>query len=168
MAKALGYPLLCMDDVKERLADAIGAESIPFADELGDAAVHEVIHTARELLDHGQSVIVEGFFQSDRYSADFEHLTRLADSLLVHLLADDAVLKDRYERRALREVRHWIHADRAKLPFLTPELPAHLAERLHLDIPQLIIDTTHSPVDVSATASLILRELEPHLSEKSA
>lgn len=157
-----------MDDVKERLADAIGADSMQFADELGDAAVKEVIETARELLENGQSVIVEGFFQSDRYSADFERLTTLANSVLVHLLADDSVLKDRYQQRALREVRHWIHRDRENLPFLQPELPAYMAKRLRLEIPQLIIDTTHSPVDVSATASLILRELEPLFSEKSA
>lgn len=168
MADALGYPLLCMDDVKERLADAIGPAASEYTDLLGDAAVRAVIETAQELLEHGQSVIVEGFFQSDRYSADFAPLTAVADSVLVHLRADDAVLKDRYEQRALEEVRHWIHGDRQNLPSMTPELPAYMAKRLHLDIPQLIIDTTQQPVDVSATVSLILRELQPQLSELSA
>lgn len=157
-----------MDDVKERLADAIGASAANFADALGDAAVREVIDTARELLEHGTSVVVEGFFQSDRYSAEFANLTTLADSVLVHLYADDSVLKSRYEDRALEDVRHWIHGDREKLPSLTPELPTYMAERLNLNIPQLIIDTTRHPVNVPATVSLIWRELHPHLSEQSA
>lgn len=157
-----------MDDVKERLADAIGAGAIDFAESLGDAAVRETMDIARELLEHGVSVIVEGFFQSDRYSPEFASLTALADSVLVHLYADDSVLKTRYENRALEDVRHWIHDDREKLPYLTPELPTYMAERLTLDIPQLIIDTTHHPVDVPATVSLIWRELQPHFSEQSA
>lgn len=157
-----------MDDAKERLADAIGQDAATFADDLGDAAVREVIDTAQELLEHRTSVIVEGFFQSDRYSAEFSGITALANSVLIHLYADDSVLKDRYEQRALKEARHWIHADREKLPFLKPELPAYMAERLDLHIPTLIIDTSLQPVDVPGTVSLIWRELHPHVSEKSA
>lgn len=168
LADALGFPLLCMDDAKERLADAIGAGAAEFADALGDAAVQEVINTARELLEHSASVVVEGFFQSDRYSGEFSSLTALASAVLVHLHAEDSVLKSRYEQRALQEERHWIHADREKLPFLKPELPTYMAQRLQLDIPTLIIDTTSRPVDVDAAVRLIWRELHPHLSERSA
>lgn len=157
-----------MDAVKEILADAIGPRATEFSDALGEAAVREIIDTARELLEHGQSVIVEGFFQSDRYSADFAALTGLADTVLVHLRAADAVLKDRYEKRALEEVRHWIHGDREKLPTLQPELPSYMAERLRLDVPQLIVDTTHSAIDIVATVSQIRHELEPRLSEQPA
>lgn len=157
-----------MDDVKERLADAIGPDAMNFADVLGETAVREVLDTASGLLKHGTSVIVEGFFQSDRYSREFASLTSISNSVLVHLYADDSVLRNRYELRALQEVRHWIHGDREHLAHLTPELPRYMAERLHLEIPQLIIDTTHHPMDIPATVSLIWRELHPHISEQSA
>lgn len=166
IASALGYPLLCMDSIKERLADAIGPASAQFADTLGKAAVYELIADASELLHQGIPVIVEGFFLSEKYSENFARLASLADSVLVHLLADDAVLKDRYEQRALRDTRHWIHRDRENLPHLQTALPPHMAERLHLDVPNLIINTTHRSVDIPATASLILRELQPVRAEQ--
>lgn len=157
-----------MDDVKENLADTIGPGAVAFADALGNAAVHEIIASAQELLEQGRDVIVEGFFQSSLYSRDFAQLTFMANSVLLHLHADDSALKHRYEQRTLREVRHWIHGDRDKLPSLTPELPTYTAERLHLDVPQLIIDTSQRPVDISATAGLIMRELRPQFTEQSA
>ena len=154
--------------MKERLADAIGRDAMTFADALGDAAVLETIAIAHELLLRGQSVIVEGFFQSDRYSADFEPITTIANSVLVHLHAEDSVLKERYEKRALRGVRHWIHDDLQKLPNLQPRLPAHMAEPLDLKIPQLIIDTTHRMVDIPGTVILIRTELQLQALEQSA
>lgn len=157
-----------MDDVKERLADAIGPDALAIADQLGDAAVKQVTTVTHELLTHGMSVVVEGFFQSDRYSHDFAVLTHLADSVHVHLRADDSILKHRYEQRALQDARHWIHGDREKLGTLKPELPEYMAEPLHLGIPQLVIDTTHHSVDIPATVSLILHTLQSRLPEISA
>lgn len=113
-------------------------------------------------------MILEGFFQSDRYSNHFSRLTNISNSVLVHMFADDAVLKSRYESRTLQDVRHWIHGDRENLPSLTPDLPAYMAELLDLDIPQVIIDTSQQAVDVSATARLILRKLSSEPSEQLA
>lgn len=167
LANALGYPLLCMDDVKELMAEAIGPSASEFADELGDAAVRHLIASASELLHNGVNVIVEGFFQSDRYSSEFTHLTAISNTILIHLLADDAVLKHRYEQRAINGVRHWIHGDQEKLGTLQPELPAYMAERLHLQVPQLVVDTTHEPMNIEATAQLIQQSLQSHVSGKS-
>lgn len=144
-----------MDTVKEQMADAIGPGAVALAEQLGDAAVRQVLASARELLAAGMDVIVEGFFQSDRYSAAFVELTSHADSVLVHLMAEDSVLKHRYEVRAFSGVRHWIHGDTDKLPTLQPELPVYMASRLQLDVPQIIIDTTNRGMDVAATAQLI-------------
>lgn len=157
-----------MDDVKEQLADAIGPGATAIADELGDAAVRHLLACARELLAHGISVIVEGFFQSDRYSSDFAKLADRADSVLVHLLAEDAVLKRRYESRALRGERHWIHGDEEKLPTLSPNLPPHMAERLRLDIPLIVIDTSEEQVDIAATVALIRQSRNLHMHEQTA
>lgn len=152
-----------MDVVKEQLADAIGPSASVIADELGEAAVRQLISTAQELLSHGIDVIVEGFFQSDRYSKDFAELAQHADSLLIHLSADDSVLKHRYETRALAGDRHWIHGDIKKLPTLTPELPEHMAARLHLDIPTIVIDTSSHPLDIVSTLAFIRESTNAHL-----
>lgn len=144
-----------MDAVKERIADAIGPKATALADDLGNAAVKHVLTQARGILDAGIDVIVEGFFQSNRYSAHFADVTTVANAVLIHFRADDAVLKARYENRAISGERHWIHGDIEKLGSLSPELPQHMAEPLQLDIPQIVIDTTRHSVDIDATLQLI-------------
>lgn len=158
LAEALGYPLFCMDEIKEHLADAIGPDSGNFADLLGVAAVNETLFIANELLTQNVSIVVEGFFQSDRYSNAFSELATQSKMVLVHIRADDATLKHRYERRALARERHWIHDDLGNLPGLKPELPEFMARQLELDIPRIVIDTTFGPIDVAEVAFMI-REL---------
>lgn len=160
LARAIGYPLLCMDEVKERLADAIGPDALAIADALGDAAVLQIIAFARELLTHDVPVIVEGFFQSDRYSEDLAAIAPLSNAVLIHLKASDAELKARYENRALAESRHWIHGDLAKLGTLTPELPEFLAKPLQLDVAKFTIDTTDKQLDIPALAAHICTMLQ--------
>lgn len=155
LARAIGYPLLCMDEVKECLADAIGPRALAIADELGEAAVRQIFAFARELLTHGVPVIIEGFFQSDRYSADLADITSLANTVLIHLKASDAELKARYESRALTDGRHWIHGDLAKLGTLKPELPEFMAKPLQLNVARITIDTTNKQLDISALAEQI-------------
>lgn len=157
-----------MDAVKERIADAIGPEATALSDDLGDAAIKQLLTLARELLEAGTDVIVEGFFQSNRYSPDFAELTTMADAVLLHFLADDAVLKNRYENRALAGERHWIHGDTEKLGSLSPELPPYMAERLQLTIPQIVIDTTNHSVDIDSTVQLIRQSRGLPLLERSA
>lgn len=155
LAREIGYPLLCMDEIKEGLADIIGPAAAEMNEILGEAAVAQIITIAGELLRAGQPVVIEGFFQSDRYSESIDNLAAGANAVLVHIRADDAVLKHRYEHRALQSERHWVHGDRAKLGSLTPELPAYMAEPLHLNVPTLEIDTSHAALDVSALAKRI-------------
>lgn len=141
--------------MKERLADAIGPDARAIVSDFDDAAVQVLTTTAAELLRNGRDVIVEGFFQSDRYSETLASLTSRADSVLIHLLASDAELKHRYETRALEGQRHWIHGDTEKIGTLLPELPEYMAKMLNLTIPQIIVDTTERPLDINAIVQLI-------------
>lgn len=50
LAQGLGMPLFFMDEIKERLADALGESSAAYADELGEAAIIHLVAIARELL----------------------------------------------------------------------------------------------------------------------
>ena len=159
MAREIGYPLLCMDEIKESLADNIGPAAAEMNEVLGEAAVAQILAVAGELLRAGQSVVIEGFFQSDRYSESIGELAAEANAVLVHIRADDAVLKHRYEHRALQSERHWVHGDREKLGSLKPELPAYMAEPLHLKLPTIMIDTSHNALDVPGLAQRIRETL---------
>jgi predicted kinase len=156
LAQALGIPLFSIDATKERLADAIGERALAFADELGDAALRQVLQSARELLAAGEDVIIEGFMRHGPSEPLLAPLVKIAGSVLVHLYADDLELKHRYEMRAVQPERHWIHGDIARLGTLTPELPAHLAAPLDPGISRIFVDTTAVPLPVTEVAKLVL------------
>jgi predicted kinase len=155
LAQALEMPLFSIDDTKERLADAIGKRALAFADEMGNAAMQQVLQAARELLAAGTDVMIEGFMRHGPSEPLLLPLMEMAESVLVHLYAADLILKQRYEARAVLPERHWIHGDIARLGTLTPELPAHLAAPLDPGVSRIFIDTTAAPLPVDEVAALV-------------
>ena len=155
LARALGVPLFGLDAVKESLADAIGPESLDYADRLTDAAMSEVIAIAHELLSASKSVMIEGFIRHGESEQKLAPLVEIADAVLIHLRADDLVLKDRYESRAMTPDRHWIHGDIDRIGTLLPELPPELAAPLELGISRIFIDTSQRPFSVDEVARLV-------------
>jgi shikimate kinase len=159
LAQALSMPLFSIDTTKERFADAIGRNALEFADEIGEAALRHTVATVHELLAIGDDVMIEGFIRHGPYEPLIEPLIAMADTVLIHLHAEDLELKDRYESRAVQPHRHWIHNDIARLGTLTPELPAPLAAPLALAIPRIFVATTAGPLPVSAVVALVMSAL---------
>lgn len=156
LARALGMPMFSIDATKEHLADSIGERALAFSDELGDAATKHVLAIAQELLAAGQDVMLEGFLRHGPTEPLLTPLVAMADSVLVHLYAADLILKDRYEARAVRPERHWIHGDIAKLGTLLPELPPDMAAPLDLGVSRLFIDTSSGMLPVADIVALVL------------
>lgn len=160
LARALGVPLFGLDQIKERLADVIGAEASEYPDRLAHAAMSQVIATASELLTSGNSVMIEGFMRHGQSEHVLAPLVAISDAVLIHLRADDLVLKNRYEARAVTPERHWIHGDLALLGTLLPELPLDMAAPLELGISRIFIDTSDGPFSVDEVAALVTDVLQ--------
>ena len=150
LARALGYPLFAMDPIKERLADAIGPDAMAIADDLGRAAVHQLLASAAEVLATGQDVMIEGFFRAGDYDDLFASLVRISRAVIIHLWAEDLLLKDRFEQRALAHRRHWIHGDEGRVGTLLPRLPEDLRTPLDLGVPRIFVNTSVVTTDTAA------------------
>ena len=165
LAHAMGMPWFSMDTIKERLADVIGPEALAFADALSTAALHEMIAIARELLLAGNDVMIEGYIPHGANESLLLPLVTSAETLLLHMRADDLTLKTRYETRAVQPDRHWIHGDIARIGTLLPELPAEMAAPLELGISRIFIDTTAGHTWMQEIVTLIdsaLKDLVPN------
>lgn len=148
LADALGYPLFAVDVVKERLAEAFGPDALDFADRLGQAALVQTLATAHELLQSGRPVMIESFFRAGEFDHLFVPLLQAANAVLIHVWADDLVLKNRYETRAITPDRHWIHGDIARLGTLTPELPEDMRPPLDLGISRIFVNTSTTRISI--------------------
>lgn len=153
LADALGFPLFALDPIKERMANAIGPDALAIADLLSVAATHQLLANAGEVVDAGGDVMIEGFFRSGEYDHLLLPLVARTRGVLIHLWAEDLLLKDRYERRALNQERHWIHGDEARIGTLTPELPEDMRPALDLGVPRIYVNTSHHVTSID-----VLRE----------
>lgn len=155
LAKKLGMPLFSKDAIKEQLADSLGDHAASISGPLGLAATLQVFAIAGEMLGAGQSVIIEGFFHKGLAEVDIAPLLALADTTLVHVQADEALLLSRYEQRATSPDRHPIHNGGHRLGDLKHYLAEGVADPLDLDCHLVIIDTTYGSIDVEEVAFMI-------------
>ncbi|MCO5216231.1 MAG: ATP-binding protein [Thermomicrobiales bacterium] len=159
LADALGLPLFALDPIKERLADVIGPDALAIADTLSVAATQQLLATASEVITAGGDVMIEGFFRSGEFDHLLLPLVTRTQAVLIHLWAEDLLLKDRYERRAVNRERHWIHGDEARIGTLTPELPEDMRPALDLGIPRIYVNTSHAVTSVDDLVAEVKKAL---------
>lgn len=155
LAKKMGLPLFSKDAVKEQLADSLADRATAISGPLGRAATLQVFAIAGELLRTGQGVVIEGFFHKGLAETDIAPLLELADTTLVHVQADEALLLSRYEQRASSPDRHPIHNDGDRIGDLKHYLAEGVADPLDLDCHLVVIDTTYGSIDVEEVAFMV-------------
>lgn len=149
VAQALGLPLFRKDGFKEALADALGEAGTSVADEevevsrrLGLAAVRLLYKVAGDVLDAGQSCVLESNFHRGLSEADLRPLLERADGRLIHCEAAREVILARYQERDRAGERHPIHLDADRIEDITSALDAGDFAPLDLPVPTLRVNTT--------------------------
>jgi predicted kinase len=107
IGKDLGLPVIAKDLIKERLVDQVGK-----APNLGAAAFAVQFAIARELLDSGAGLVLEGAFFRDQ--AEIADIAALGDTLVVNVECSLEVLERRYVDR--HRSRHRAHRGPEALP----------------------------------------------------
>ncbi|MFD8596636.1 AAA family ATPase [Kitasatospora sp. NPDC059646] len=140
LAGALGRPAVCRDEIKERMV-AAGAGP---ADQLDLMTLEVFFRTVGELLGSGTSLVAEAAYQDRLWRPGLEPLVGLADIRVVRCVVDPEVARARIARRAADLPSRAVHADAEFLHRIARgERPIESWVPISLDVPRLVVDTTH-------------------------
>ncbi|MFD8753599.1 AAA family ATPase [Kitasatospora sp. NPDC059577] len=139
LAEALGWPVVCRDELKERMA-ADGPEPG------GDLDLRTLDAFFRAIGGHlaaGRSLVAEAAFQDRLWRPGLEPLADLARLRVVRCVVDPGAARRRIARRAADLPSRAVHADAAFLRRIAAgERPIESWEPISLDVPCLVVDTT--------------------------
>jgi predicted kinase len=133
IGKDLGLPVIAKDLIKERLVDQVGK-----APNLGAAAFAVQFAIARELLESGAGLVLEGAFFRDQ--GEIADVAALGDTVVVNVECSLEVLERRYVER--HDERHPAHRGPEALPDLREKVRNGDYAVPRLDRPTLRVDTT--------------------------
>jgi predicted kinase len=142
VARAVGCPAVCRDELKEGMAHASPGFTPAEGDELTMRALPAFFAVLRVLLAAGVTTVAEAAFQDHVWRPRLEPLLPLARVRVLQCSADPGTAFDRIIRRHADEGTRRAHADPA--PGDREEYLRRLRAftRLRLDAPQLEVDTT--------------------------
>lgn len=155
LAKSMKLPLFTKDEIKERFADVLGETALEHASELGKGSQLQLVAIAEELVTTGHSVVVESFFHKGITEPQFEPLLHIANTVVVHITADEDSLLQRYTERMDDPSRHEIHNAEGTPEELRKVLQQGLGDPLDLDCPLIVLDTTDREYDGSEVADMV-------------
>lgn len=147
LADALGWPAVCRDEIKERLAAEAGPtdpDDPDDPDELNLKTLEVFFHTLSDLLESGTSLVAEAAFQDRLWRPGLEPLTDLARIRVVRCVTDPGLAHARIARRVAEPSRA-VHGDAELLRRIADgERPIESWVPIALDVPCLVVDTTQS------------------------
>ncbi|GAB7187303.1 hypothetical protein ATKI12_7134 [Kitasatospora sp. Ki12] len=139
LAGALGWPAVCRDELKERMA-AVGAG--PGGD-LDRRTLRVFFRTIGEHLAAGTSLVAEAAYQDRLWRPGLEPLADLAVIRVVRCVVDPELARRRIARRAAELPSRAVHADAELLRRIAAgERPVESWLPIALDVPCLAVDTT--------------------------
>jgi predicted kinase len=143
LASDLRLPLLQRDELKEGLADALGApQDVAASTQLGAGAYAMLYLVAGRVIEAGTGLIIESNFRRGVSEGELNPLLAWSDAGLIHCAAAHEVVLTRYPERTQRGERHAAHLDADRAGALAKDLADGLFEPLNLAIPRLLVDTT--------------------------
>jgi predicted kinase len=111
-------PFISKDEFKERLFDTLGWIDRAWSKKLSGASYEMMFYTLEELLEVGQSCVLEANFDPNVHSEPLAKITQKFQSRVVqiHCVTEPEVLLERFQKRWERGERHPGHADEVMLP----------------------------------------------------
>jgi predicted kinase len=142
LARAIGCPAICRDEIKEGMVHALAGDFEPAAgDPLTVRTLAVFFEVLRVLLEGGATVVAEAAFQDRLWRQGLDPLRELAELRMVQCHADPAVGRER------RRAAHRAGTGRAHARIIGDDVEDwqrayESFERLSLDAPSIDVDTT--------------------------
>lgn len=142
LADTLGWPAVCRDEIKERMA-AAGADPADLSEDLNLTTLKVFFQTLTEQVRAGTSLVAEAAFQDRLWRPGLEPLMELADLRVVRCVVDPELARARITHRATTQPSRSVHGDVAYLRSIAEgQRPIESWVPIALDVPSLIVDTT--------------------------
>jgi len=142
LGQAIACPVICRDEIKEGMVHAYGDDFMPgVGDPLTRRAFPVFFEVLRVLLTAGVTVVAEAAFQDGNWRKGLEPLVGLAKVVVVQCSVEEAVARERIERRRATTASRRAHADSQLLAREDPRAFASF-ERLSIPVPSIVVDTT--------------------------
>jgi len=146
LARTLGFPLICRDEIKQGMVHRARPDGPGDADRLNRRTLTTFFSVLETLLRSGVSVIAEAAYQDRLWRPGLEPLTGLAELRVIRCVADAAVARERLARRAETDPHRAAHADHALLAAIDAgEYSADSFVWISLPAPTLTVDTGSAP-----------------------
>jgi predicted kinase len=143
LARRIGCPAICRDEIKEGMVHATGTFIAAPNDDLTLRTLPTFFQVLQLLLDAGVTTVAEAAFQDHLWRPNLQPLQGLADLRIVHCQVTAQTANTRIQHRQSQNPTRRAHAD----PHLINQ-QSHAARhdsfhRVHLDVPQIDVDTSH-------------------------
>lgn len=106
LARAIGCPAICRDEIKEGMVHATHGFEAVSGDEFTMRTLPLFFATLRLLLEGGVTVVAEAAFQDHAWKPNLEPLQPLANIRIVQCRTDPATARQRMRDRAASRVAH--------------------------------------------------------------
>ena len=140
LAAALGCAILTKDELKEALAEELGAGGRERSRELGRLAYDRLFARAAAVLDAGGRLVLEANFHRDPSEAVLRTLARGREAAVIECVCDAATRRVRFAERGRRGARHPVHLDEEILAHEWSDDTSDFA--IDIGCPRLVLDTT--------------------------
>ena len=143
LARGIGCPAICRDEIKEGMAHAKPGYAPAEDDPLPIRTLAVFFEVIEVLLKAGVSVVAESAFQDRLWRPGLERLSGLAWVRIVHCEVDGEVAYDRRIARAESDPKRAIHEPPGGVPAREAVLQGHARfQRVAISAPSITVDTT--------------------------
>ncbi|WFE56572.1 AAA family ATPase [Micromonospora sp. WMMD712] len=142
LARRIGCPAICRDEIKEGMVHAAGDFIAAPADELSLRTLPTFFKVLQLLLTAGVTTVAEAAFQDRLWRPGLQPLIGIADIRVVHCQVDAQTAFDRVQRRQDENATRRAHADAYLGDHQTHAVGHDGFQPIRLDVPTIEVDTS--------------------------
>jgi predicted kinase len=142
LARTIGCPAICRDEIKEGMVHAAGNAAAEPGDDLNLRTLPTFFQVLELLLNAGVTTVAEAAFQDRLWRPQLQPLRRLADIRIVHCHVTADTARARIHRRQSENPTRRAHADPHLIGRQQHADRHDSFHRVELDVPQIDVDTS--------------------------
>ncbi|MFF5074901.1 AAA family ATPase [Micromonospora olivasterospora] len=143
LARRIGCPAICRDEIKEGMVHAAGEFTAGPSDELTLRTLPTFFNVLQVLLTAGVTTVAEAAFQDRLWRPGLQPFLGIADIRVVHCRVGAPTALDRIQRRQGENATRRAHADAYLGDRQTHAVGHHGFQPVRLDVPEIEVDTSH-------------------------